>query len=185
MSGRTQAFRIAGSRSDAAQAVLAALPKDTVVRGEDDGVGRFAGERTLVIVGRGERNLQMFRGTWGGLKRRLDQPQLLVTLDHDGDGTRVTLEHEAKDSGAATNIVFEFLGNAVTIGALLYAFFMFRGQEVNVNQTALIAVGGGAVWTTASKFIGKAEVHSGLDGTVLKALDPLRSDEQSLAHEEE
>jgi hypothetical protein len=170
MSGtRTSELRLTVPREEAIKTILDALPKDAVVRGEDDGVGRFAGERTLVIVGRGETRLMMFQGTWGSMKPRLDEPQLDVVFDGD-KVVRLIREPEKKPSMASH--LWELLSQMLTVAAVVVAYHFVRSIPVDVPRTVMIAVIGGLVWSVIGLFLPKKEDRS-LETVVRSALAPV------------
>lgn len=162
-------LRISVPKDEAVKAILAALPKDAVVRGEDDGVGRFAGERILVIVGRGEGRLLMFQGTWGSMKPRLDSPQLDVVFTSDST-VRLTREPEKKPGIVAR--LWDLLSQMVTVAAVIVAYHMIRKIPIDVPRTVIIAVVGGIVWSAIAYFLPKREDRS-LESLVRRALAPL------------
>lgn len=170
MSGtKTSELRLTVSKEEAIKAILDALPKDAVVRGEDDGVGRFAGERTLVVVGRGETRLMLFQGTWGSMKARLDKPQLDVVFEGD-TVVRLTREPEKKPSMASH--LWELLSQMVTVAAVVVAYHFVRSIPVDVPRTVIIAVIGGLAWSAIGLFLPKKE-DRGLDTLVRSALAPI------------
>lgn len=165
-------LRLTGSRDDAVDAIVAALPKDAVVRNEEDGVGRFAGERTLVIVGAGKERLMLFRGTWGSMKARLEKPQLEVVLEARGDGVAAKITREPETAPGIGSHVTDLLSQMVTVGAIVVAYHMLRSLEVDYAKVAIIAAVGGVAWSLIAHFVPK-RVDRGLEGLVRDALAPL------------
>jgi hypothetical protein len=163
-------FHVRTSPKDAFDTVMGAMPDDAVVRGEDDGVGRFAGERILCIVGRNGDALMLFEGTWGDVKRRLEDPMLLVEFKPaQGGGAEVCLTSEASSTPGGSALVTGFLANAATVACLVVAFYWWRGDPIDVTRAAIISVGGGALWSAVGQFFPGAEDAS-LTGLVNGAL---------------
>ena len=165
-------MKLSVPREDAVRAVLEGLPKDAIVREEDDGLGRFAGDRTVVIVARGRSRLLMFRATYGSIKGRLETPQLDVVFEDKKKGVlaRVTPETIAKPTIASH--LMGFVGNAVTVAALVVAYFFLQKQPVDVPLTAAIGGGGGLLWSVVAAFMPKS-VDTSLDRVVRDALAPM------------
>jgi hypothetical protein len=176
----TSELRLIVSKDEAVKAILDALPKDAVVRGEDDGVGRFAAERTLVIVGRGEARLMMFQGTWGSLKPRLDRPQLDVVFEGD---SVVRLTRELEKKPGMVSRLWDLLSQMVTVAAVVVAYHFIRSIAIDTQRTVIIAVIGGLVWSALGYFMPKRE-DRGLDNLVRGALAPLVETEASQTENE-
>ena len=156
---------------EARQAILDALPKDAIIREEDDGVGRFAGQRTLVIIGRKRDRLMMFHGTYGQIKGHFEEPHLDVVFDTSKDRVVAKLIREEPKPPSAIMKVFDVLGYVVTVGAVAVAYHMFRDIEMDNQRIALVAVGGGLGWAAIAHYMPKRE-DLGLFDTVDKALAP-------------
>lgn len=156
---------------EARQAILDALPKDAIIREEDDGVGRFAGQRTLVIIGRKRDRLMMFHGTYGQIKGHFEEPHLDVVFDTSKDRVVAKLIREEPKPPSAIMKVFDVLGYVVTVGAVVVAYHMFRDIEMDNQRIALVAVGGGLGWAAIAHYMPKRE-DLGLFDTVDKALAP-------------
>lgn len=165
-------MRLHASTADAVEAVLEALPKDAIVRDEDDGVGRFAGNRMLVIVARDRARLSMFRGTYGSIKARLETPHLDVTFAQKKKGLVVRLVPETIAEPTLASHVGSLVGNVVTVGALVVAYFFVRRLPVDTTMTALVALAGGAAWSAIAHFMPKTTDH-GLERLVRDALEPM------------
>jgi hypothetical protein len=166
-------LRLKISRDEAAKAILDGLPEDAIVKDEDDAIGRFAADRVLVIVSRGHRRLMMFHGSWGSMKRRLDEPHLDVTIEDGAKGAIVSLAREAEKAPTLFSRLSDFVGQAVTIGAIAVAYYWFRSMEID-KQTVAIAAGGGAVlWSAVAHFSPKKK-ESGLYDYVRSSLKPHR-----------
>ena len=165
-------FRLRGSKDEAIKAILEGLPKDTIVRDEDDGVGRFAGERTVVVTGLGRERLMLFSGTYGSIKNRLETPQLDVAFEAAADGVtaRLTVEEPKRPSIVAR--VVDLVGYMATVAAVVVAYHMFRSLEVDTQQTAIVSVGGGLAWAAIAHYIPKRQ-DFGLREAVTKALQPM------------
>jgi len=170
---------LSASKDEALQAILAALPKDAVVRAEDDGVGRFAGQRTVAIIGRNDDRVLLFEGTWGTLKPRLDDPQLEVAFEErDGAGTVARIRREApqpKSSGTA--VVGDLLNRGLTVAVLVVGYFWVRSQPIDVQLTVTISVLGGLAWTVIAFLMPKKE-DRGLEGRIRDALAPLTVEDE-------
>ncbi len=167
-------LRLTGSAEDAVAAIRDRLPSDAVVRGEDDGVGRFASDRVVMLVGRGNRRLQLFQGSWRFVKAREGKPQLDVELA-DGDGgviAKLTRTPTRKPGPLShlTNLV----GNMATVGALVAAYHLFRKIPLDYDLVVGIGAGGGLVWSAIAWFWPKKE-NAGLEGMVRRALGPLEA----------
>lgn len=165
-------MRLTVGIEEAAQAVLDGLPEDAIVRGYDDGVGRYAGERVLVVVGRGKKKLQLFRGTYGGLKRRLDKGMLEVDFEEDDRGRVVA--HLTQEPPATKSVVSHAMGlvlNIATIALVVFAYHNIRGLEMDNERTALVSVLGGVVWSAFGWF-GPKRKDDGLLGVAKSALKP-------------
>ena len=165
-------LRLKGSREDAVKLILDNLPKDSIVRGEDDGVGRFAGERTLVIVGRGEKRLMLFSGTYGSIKGRLEEPHLDVQFEEGEGGTTVRLVREPEKKPSLVARVFDLIGYIITVAAVVVAYHLFRKLEIDTQRTALVSVAGGLAWAAIAHYMPKRE-DVGLQEVVTKALAPI------------
>ena len=167
---RTETIAWAGTKEAATKAILDAMPKDVIVRGEDDGVGRFAGERILVLVG--PERLHLFEGSWSALKTRLDDPQLEVTLEGDDGDVSVKLHKEKLEAKGPSSIVLDFVWNAATVAAVVVAYHFVRKIPVDVTLTAIIGAAGGVIWTLIARRMA-SETTAGLDTRVREALaDP-------------
>jgi len=165
-------MRVAASREEAVKAVLDALPKDALVREEDDGVGRFAGNRTVVIIPRGRARLLMFQGSFGSIKSRLERPHLDVTFEEKKKGLLVRLVPETIEKPTLGSHVGGLVGNVVTVGALVVAYFFWRSEPVDTTMTAIIAVAGGAAWSGIAYFM-PTKTDRSLERLVQDALEPL------------
>ena len=165
-------MKLAATREEAVQAVLAGLPKDAIVREEDDGLGRFAGDRFVVIVAKGRSRLLMFRATYGSIKGRLEQPQLDVVFEDKKKGVLARVTPETIPKPTIASHLMGFVGNAVTVAALVVAYFFLQKQPVDVPMTAAIAGGGGLLWSVVAAFMPKS-VDTSLDRVVRDALAPM------------
>lgn len=176
----TSELRLSASKDQAVQAIRKALPGDAVVRGEDDGVGRFASDRTVMIVGRGEKRLMLFQGSWRFVKARESKPQLDVVFEEGDDGLSVRLTRAAtKKTGGASRVI-EVVGNMATVAALVIAYYWFRKIPLDQTMVIGIAVGGGLAWTLVARFWPKKE-NAGLEGMVRRALRPLLAETEPSA----
>lgn len=163
--------RLSVGLDEARQAILDALPKDTIVREEDDGVGRYAGSRTLVIIGRRRERLMMFHGTYGDIKRRFEEPDLDVVFDTSKDKLAAKLVRvEAKPPGLVAR-GFDLLGYIATVAAVLVTYYMIRSIPMDNQRIGLVAVGGGIGWAAIAHYMPKRADLS-LYEVVDKALKP-------------
>jgi hypothetical protein len=137
-------------------------------------VGRFAGERTLVVVGDARQRLMMFRGTWGAIKKRLDDPQLEVTFEPNEGGCTAKLKREPEPKPTAVSRAGDFLSQAVTIAAVVVAYHFVRSLQVDYARTAMIAVGGAVAWSLIGYFF-PGKPNPGLQDLVDEALAPLKA----------
>ncbi len=161
------------SKEDAMQAVLDALPKDAVVRAEDDGVGRFAGQRTIAIVSRDESRLMLFEGSWGDLKPRLDDAQVEVAFKGDSSPVVARIKREAVEPKAGSGaLIGDLLNRGLTVAVLVVAYHWVREIPIDTQLTITIAVLGGLAWSVIAFLIPKKE-DRGLEGKVRDALAPL------------
>jgi hypothetical protein len=165
-------LRIRGSRDDVIAAIREALPKDAIVRDEDDGVGRFAGERTVVVVGRGKHKLSLFQGNWRLVKAREENPHLLVKLDDGKKGLVARLVPGKVERPTVASQVTGLVANAATVALVVVAYHMFRDLPIDRGQVVAIGVGGGVLWTLASRVLARKPAM-GLDTVVRDALGGL------------
>lgn len=165
-------MRLAASPEDAVKAVIDALPKDAIVREADDGVGRFAGNRMLVIVARDRARLSMFQGTYGSIKARLETPHLDVTFAEKKKGLVVRLVPETIARPTLATHMWSLVGNVVTVGALVVAYFFVRRLPVDTTMTAVVALAGGAAWSAIAYFTPKT-IDRRLERIVKDALEPM------------
>lgn len=160
------------SQEEALQALLDAMPKDAVVRDEDDGVGRFAGERTVAIIGRRRDRLMLFEGTWGSIKPRLDHPHVDVVFEGADQGVIARLTKEPQAPPGLGAHVGEFVNRALTVAVAVVAYYWWKSIPIDYPMIAAIAGGGGVAWTVVAMFLPKKEVR-GLDDLARDALAPL------------
>lgn len=165
-------LRLQGEIDDAMQAILEALPKDAIVRDTDDGVGRFAGERTLVIVDKAHHRLSMFRGSYGSIKGRFDAPDLDVVFEPGDRKLVARLTPADVKKPTLVSRVLDLVGNVVTVGAILVAYYMVRSLEVDKQRVAIVAVVGGVAWSAIAHYMPKRE-NLDLQNLVTEALQPI------------
>lgn len=138
--------------------ILEALREGAIIRDEEDGVGRFAGVRTVVMQGRRGDRLLLMRGAWSELKKRVEDPMLVVELHAEGSQTRVELHGDPpkEPSGAekAIHMLSDVVSVALLIGALAYAVNTIRGLGVDWPRLGMIAGGGAVLYTVAKQFMG-------------------------------
>ncbi len=173
---RTSELRLAGSKTQALAAIREALPGDAVVRGEDDAVGRFASERTVMIIGRGERRLMLFQGGWRLVKAREGKPQLEVEFVEGAPGVRVRLTRGAVDKVSLRSRVLDVAGNVATVAILVVAYHLFQDIPIDNVVVATIGAGGGLAWSAVAHFWPKPE-DAGLEGMVRGALQSMVAEE--------
>lgn len=181
-SPRISELRLRGSIEQAVQAILDSLPKLAIVRDEDDGVGKYAGQRTVVIVGTGRERLLLFDDSFGNIRPRLDKGQVEVSFRTDDDGTVLArIESEPVSPPGPATYVMDVVQNGITVAAVMAGYYWLRSMPMDYTLLAGVGLGGGVVWTVATlalarKGDGKAE-DKGLIALVPKALAPLVVDD--------
>jgi hypothetical protein len=175
-------LKLTATRDEAIDAIVAALPKESIVRDEDDGVGRFAGERVLLIVGHAKERLLLFRGSWGTLKARLDKPQLEVAFGRRDDTVTATLTQEPPQPPTLGSHVTNLASQMITIGAVVVAYHMFQSIPVDYSKVAIIAAVGSVAWSLIGHFVPK-KPDRGLEGLVRDALAPMVAKKKKEAEE--
>ena len=165
-------LKLTGSKDEALDAIVAALPKEAIVRDEDDGVGRFAGERTLAIVGQGRERVLLFRGSWGALKTRLDKGQVEVAFETREGGVTAKITREPQQPPGASAHLTNFVSQMITVGAIVVAIHLWQSIEIDYGKVAIIAAIGAAAWSLIAHFVPKKE-DRGLEGLVRDALGPM------------
>jgi hypothetical protein len=168
-------LHLAASKDEAIAALREALPKDAIVRDEDDGIGRFAGERTVMIIGEGRDQLKLYQGNWRLVKAKDDEPQLRVKFKTKGERLTVRLQRGAIEQPGPGAVLMGLITNVVTVIVVVVAYHMFREIPIDKNQVGAIGIGGGVVWTAIARFWPKKPA-AGLDDMVLAALAPLEED---------
>lgn len=167
----TSKVRLKVGVDEARQAILDALPDDALIRDEDDGVGRFAGSRTVVIVNRKRDRLMMFHGSYGSIKQRFEDPHLDVVFDTSKERVVVRLKREEARPPSAIGRAFDVLGYVATVGIVLYAYYNFTKTEIDTQRIALVAVAGGLAWAAIAHYLPKRD-DLNLYELVDKALTP-------------
>lgn len=171
--GTKAKLRLTASKEDAIAAIRASLPDDAIVRDQDDGIGRFAGERVVMLIGAGGAHLMMSRGNWRLMKTLEESPQLDITIEETKGGCTVELMlAEPKQATLGTH-ARSVLSNGVTLAVLVVAYHMYQDLEVDPATVAAISLGGGALWTAVAHFW-PTKRDDGLDKTVRVALHPMR-----------
>lgn len=171
-------IRLEGTVSEAIEAVIEALPKDAIVRGEDDGVGRFAGDRTLVIRGKDGDRLLMFHGSFGSIKSRLHDPHVDVLFKTGKKGLTARLRREQVPPKTILAHIMDLLGQMLTVAIIVIVYHIVRGLPIDRMLTGGIAAGGGAaLWGFTLWRSRKPDTE--LEDLVRKALEPMtrKSDE--------
>jgi hypothetical protein len=166
-------IRLEGSTSEAIDAVIAALPKDAIVRGEDDGVGRWAGDRILVVRGKDGDRLNMFQGGYGTIKSRLDDPQFDVVFKAGKRGLTARLRREATPAKTLITHVMDLLGQMLTVAIIVIAYHIVRDLPIDRTLTGAIAAGGGTVWFAFNYWRGR-KPDTQLEDLVRNALEPMK-----------
>ncbi len=162
-------------RSEAIDAVVAALPSDAIVREEDDGVGRFAGERTVAIHARDGLRLLLFHGTSGEIQPRDEEGQVEVAFRNGPDGAIARITVEAPPVEGRSSKIGDFISQTISVAALVVAFHWWRDIPLNYALVAGIAVAGGLIWSVVASFMPKPEPPK-LDQMVRDALAPLAAE---------
>lgn len=170
--GATAKLRITGSKDDAMAAIREALPDDTIVRDQDDGVGRFAGERVVMLIGTGADRLMMSRGNWRLMKTLEDAPQLEITFRTTAAGCTVSMKAAEAEKTTAGSLLWSTLTNALTVAALIVAYHMFQDLELEPARVAGLSLGAGVFWTAAAHYWPRKR-DDGLDKAVRAALRPM------------
>jgi hypothetical protein len=166
-------IRLEGSTSEAIEAVIAALPKDAIVRGEDDGVGRWAGDRTLVIRGKDGDRLHMFQGGYGSIKSRLDEPEFEVVFKPGKRGLTARLRREVTPAKTLSTHVMDLLGQMLTVAIVVIAYHIVRDLPIDRVLTGAIAAGGGTALFAFNYWRGR-KPNTQLEDLVRNALEPMK-----------
>lgn len=165
---------LTASREDALQALLDALPKDAVIRDEDDGVGRFAGQRTVAIIGRSRNRVMLFEGGWGSIKQRLEEPRptVDVVFEEREKGVKVRITAEPPQKTGPRDYIYNVVNNGLVVAVAVVAYYWFKSIPIDYALVAGIGAGGGLLWTVVTAFMPTKEVP-GPDDLVRKALAPM------------
>lgn len=168
---------LAATKDEALQAILDALPKDAIVREEEDGIGRFAGVRVVAMIARGRKELVLSEGGQGELKPMLDKSPMEghvnVGFEPKGDGVVVTLKRRPDKPKGMGGHFSDFVSQGVTVAALVVGYHWFQDMVVDPTLVAGISVGGAVVWSAIAYFIPQ-KPKPGLDDLVKEALKPLK-----------
>lgn len=173
-------LRLAATKEEAIQAVLAALPDLAIIRDEEDGVGKYAGQRTVVLVGADRDRLLLFDDTFGNIRPRLDKGQVELELEEVAQGTIARIKAEPVPPKGAGGYVMDVVQNGITVAAVVAGYHWFRSIPIDYTMLAAIGVGGGVAWTVAAVVLagkgkGKQEAK-GIDALVPRALAPLEAE---------
>jgi hypothetical protein len=169
-------LRLTGEIRDGVEAILEALPSDAVIRGEEDGVGRYAGERVLVVKTRDGDRLLMFRGSYGSLKSRLDEPHLDVLFRVGNNGLSARLRREQERKKSIGTHIMDVLGSIATVAVIVIVYHMVMSEPLDRTLTAIISVIGGLAWSGFTIFRPKRK-DTYLEDLVKEALKPLERKE--------
>lgn len=155
-----QSYELDAPLEDAIGRLREALGDDVIVREEEDGLGRFAGERPIMLVGRRGESVKLLRGSWGDLKSRTEEPMVEVKLSESEGKTRVEV-HRVEKAGAepspAVRIAGEFVSTAILIAAAIYAFNTWRGLAIDYTKMAMVVGGATTLYVVAKQFLGEEE----------------------------
>jgi hypothetical protein len=166
-------FHVKQDREGVRHAILAALPKDAIVRSEDDAVGRFAGERIVVLDGRQHEKLMLLRGSYGTIKRRLEDPDVQVRFESTPEGTRVDIAVRVEASKPVQEITGSLVSNFVSVAILIFAVNYYRGAETDPLQAGLIALGIAVVATFIGRRYSGPTAAESLVTLIEAAVEPL------------
>ncbi len=153
-----------------------------MVRDIDDGVGRFAAERTVALWSPGKKRVLLFRGTWRDVKNREEDPQVEVAFDTVAQGVIARVTPEPEQKKGLKSYIGDLLSQIVTVAALVVAYHWWREIPLDNALVAAISVGGGVVWSAIGYFAPKGKDH-GLEAMVRRALEPLAAAEADEADE--
>lgn len=170
--GATSTLRVTGSPQDAIAAIKEALPDDAIVRDEDDGVGRFAGDRVVMLIGIDGNRLMMARGSWRRMKDLEDKPELDITIEETKDGCKVRMKAAEAPKATVQSHAWSVVSNGATVAMVVVAYHMFQDLEIDVALVAGMSAGGGVLFTAVSHFWPKKK-DEGLAKTVRAALRPM------------
>lgn len=172
-------LRLAATKEEAIQAILAELPDLAIVRDEEDGVGKFAGQRTVVVVGTDRDKLMMFDDTFGNIKPRLDKGQLEVELEEVPQGTIARITAETAPPKGPMGHVMDVVQNGIAVAAVYAGYHWWKSLPIDYTMLAAIGAGGGVVWTAAAVMLaGKGSKEpQGLPALVPRALAPLEAED--------
>lgn len=170
-------FQLSVAKDEAFEAVLGALPKDAVVRDDDDGVGRFAGPRTVAVIGIGRRRISLYEGTWGVVKGQLDDPPLEVEFEERDEGVTVRIKKAPEKKRGLGSYLSDILGQMVTVAAIVVAYHFVRSIPIDKAWVAGISAVGGLAWFAIGFVLPKKKERS-LEDLVRDALSPLSAEEE-------
>jgi hypothetical protein len=159
-----RSYEVQGPLEVAVGRVRDALGADVIVRDEEDGLGRFAGERPIMFIGRGGKTLKLLRGSWGDLKGRVEEPMVEIRFGAEGSPLPVEVERVEKagaEPSTLGRLLGDFVSTAILIAAAIYALNTFRGQGVDYTKMAMIVTGASALYVAAKHFFGDDEEKMG------------------------
>ena len=177
-----RSYEVTGPLEVAIGRVREALGADLIVRDEEDGLGRFAGERPVMFIGKGGKSLKLLRGSWGDLKERVEQPMVEIRFGPEGDSMPVEVERVEKpgaEPSAIGRAIGDFLSTAILVAAAIYALNTFRGQSIDYTKMAMIVAGASALYVAAKHFLGDDEEKMGpTDWLMARCEEAFRPDAQ-------
>lgn len=157
----TKSYELEASSEEALIRLTESLGEDTIVRDEEDGVGRFAGARSILLTGKRGEGAKLMRGSWSEIKPRKEEPMVEVNFVK-GEGRMMKIEVRRLDSpeaelGVVGRIMGDFFSTAIMIAAAIYAFNRFRGQAIDYTKMAMLVAGATTLYVIAKQFLGTDE----------------------------
>ncbi|MCA9648465.1 MAG: hypothetical protein H6712_11480 [Myxococcales bacterium] len=180
-------LRLAATKEEALQAILAELPKLAIVRDEEDGVGKYAGVRTVAILGTDRDRLLLFDDAFANIKSRLDadriEGQVEVSLQQVPQGTVARIKEQPVAPRGAAGLVMDFVQNGITVAAVYAGYHWIKSIPIDYAMLAGVGAGGGAVWTALAVTLGKRggkgkKEDEGLASLVRRGLRPLQAEDE-------
>jgi len=161
----TKSYELEVSSEEALSRLKESLGDDTIVREEEDGVGRFAGARPILLTGKRGESAKLLRGSWSEIKPRKEEPMVeLSFVKGEGRTTRVEvhrLENGEGEMGVIGRIIGDVISTAFLIAVAIYAFNHFRGQAIDYTKMAMVVAGATTLYVIAKHFLGTDEENMG------------------------